>query len=265
MATTKIRSSSIEDGQVSNADLSATIAVTGGQIADDAVTLAKMAGLARGKIIVGDSSGDPSALTVGASTQVLTSDGTDASWAAAATTAVDFVKIHTLTASDDSDLTFSSTYVTSDYKQVIFTCYDIVPATDTTQFKVQFSDDNGVSYDSSFVGSFFYSYKISTDTHYAASTAYGTYNADHATLAFDLSNVSNHGLGGELRVQNPGGTTNIKTWQFVGSHITHDATPKMYSETLGGYFNNNAAINNVKFLMASGNITSGSIALWGMK
>jgi len=42
MATTKIRSSSIEDGQVSNADLSATIAVTGGQIADDAVTTAKI-------------------------------------------------------------------------------------------------------------------------------------------------------------------------------------------------------------------------------
>jgi hypothetical protein len=83
MATTKIRSSSIEDGQVANVDLSATIGVTGGQIADNAVTLAKMAGLVRGKIIVGDASGDPSALTVGASTQVLTSDGTDAAWAAA--------------------------------------------------------------------------------------------------------------------------------------------------------------------------------------
>ena len=58
--------------------------VTTAKLADDAVTLAKMAGLARGKIIVGDASGDPSALTVGASTQVLTSDGTDASWAAAA-------------------------------------------------------------------------------------------------------------------------------------------------------------------------------------
>jgi len=56
--------------------------VTGGQIADDAVTLAKMAGLARGKIIVGDASGDPSALTVGAANQVLKSDGTDASWGA---------------------------------------------------------------------------------------------------------------------------------------------------------------------------------------
>jgi hypothetical protein len=49
-------------------------------IADNAVSLAKMAGLARGKIIYGDSSGDPAALAVGSSAQVLTSDGTDISW-----------------------------------------------------------------------------------------------------------------------------------------------------------------------------------------
>ena len=49
-------------------------------IADDQVTLAKMAGLARGKIIYGDSSGNPAALTVGSSGQALVSDGTDISW-----------------------------------------------------------------------------------------------------------------------------------------------------------------------------------------
>tara|TARA_B100001250_G_C19760070_1_gene772005 strand:- start:586 stop:1620 length:1035 start_codon:yes stop_codon:yes gene_type:complete len=53
-------------------------------LADNSVTLAKMAGLARGKIIYGDASGDPAALTVGSANQVLTSDGTDVAWAAAA-------------------------------------------------------------------------------------------------------------------------------------------------------------------------------------
>ena len=52
-------------------------------IQDNAVTLAKMAGLARGKIIYGDSSGDPAALAVGSANYVLTSDGTDIAWAAA--------------------------------------------------------------------------------------------------------------------------------------------------------------------------------------
>ena len=49
-------------------------------VADNQITLAKMAGLARGKIIYGNSSGDPAALTVGTAGQVLHSDGTDVSW-----------------------------------------------------------------------------------------------------------------------------------------------------------------------------------------
>ena len=49
-------------------------------IADNAVSLAKMAGLARGKIIAGDSSGDPAALALGSANTVLQSDGTDLSY-----------------------------------------------------------------------------------------------------------------------------------------------------------------------------------------
>ena len=55
-------------------------AVDTAEIADNAVSLAKMAGLVRGKIIYGDSSGDPAALTVGSANQALVSDGTDISW-----------------------------------------------------------------------------------------------------------------------------------------------------------------------------------------
>jgi hypothetical protein len=78
MATTKIRSSSITDGQVANADLSATVAVTGGQIADDAITLAKMAGGTDGNLITYDASGDPAYVATGAATNVLTSNGAGA-------------------------------------------------------------------------------------------------------------------------------------------------------------------------------------------
>ena len=53
-------------------------------IADNQVTLAKMAGLARGKIIYGDASGNPTALTVGSNGQTIVSDGTDLSWGDAA-------------------------------------------------------------------------------------------------------------------------------------------------------------------------------------
>ena len=43
MALTKITSGVIEDGTISNADLSSTVGVTGGQIADNAITRVKVA------------------------------------------------------------------------------------------------------------------------------------------------------------------------------------------------------------------------------
>jgi len=90
------------DGSIDTAHLAADV-VTGAKIADDAidsehytdgsidtahiaddqVTLAKMAGLTRGSMIIGDSSGNPSALVKGSANYVLTSDGTDIAWAAA--------------------------------------------------------------------------------------------------------------------------------------------------------------------------------------
>jgi len=76
-------------------------------IADDQVTLAKMAGLARGKIIYGDSSGNPAALALGTSGYTLISDGTDIAWGEAAAGA----------AGGGSDKVFweNSNTVTADY------------------------------------------------------------------------------------------------------------------------------------------------------
>jgi len=52
-------------------------------IVDNAVTLGKMAGITRGSIIYGDSSGDPAALAKGTEDYVLTAGASDISWAAA--------------------------------------------------------------------------------------------------------------------------------------------------------------------------------------
>ena len=59
-------------------------AVTTAKINANAVGLTELAGIARGKLIYGDSGGDPAVLSPGSANQVLTSDGTDISWAAAA-------------------------------------------------------------------------------------------------------------------------------------------------------------------------------------
>ena len=78
----KITFSDFEDVIFGNVSSDATIAAGGAlTIADNAVTLAKMAGLARGKIIIGDASGDPSALAAGADGKILVADGNgDITW-----------------------------------------------------------------------------------------------------------------------------------------------------------------------------------------
>ena len=50
-------------------------------VADNAITLAKMAGIARGKLIIGDASGDPAYLAAGANGKLLVADANgDPSW-----------------------------------------------------------------------------------------------------------------------------------------------------------------------------------------
>ena len=79
-------------------------------IADDQVTLAKLAGLARGKIIYGDSSGNPTALAVGSSGQALTSDGTDVSWGSGGKTTEEIEDIVGAMVSGNTETRFTATY-----------------------------------------------------------------------------------------------------------------------------------------------------------
>jgi hypothetical protein len=82
IADDAIGSEHIADDAVVSAAI-ADDAITNALIANNAVGLDELAGIARGKIIYGDASGDPAALTAGNANEVLTSDGTDISWAAA--------------------------------------------------------------------------------------------------------------------------------------------------------------------------------------
>ena len=79
MALTEVTSKGIKDADIATADI-ANDAITQDKIADNAVGLDQLAGIARGKIIYGDASGNPAVLTVGSNGQSLVSDGTDISW-----------------------------------------------------------------------------------------------------------------------------------------------------------------------------------------
>ena len=83
LADDSIDSEHYNDGSIDTAHI-ADDQITQAKIANNAVGLDELAGIARGKIIYGDSSGNPTALTIGSSGTVLKSDGTDVSWGDAA-------------------------------------------------------------------------------------------------------------------------------------------------------------------------------------
>jgi hypothetical protein len=91
ISTRELAANGITSAQIaSNAILTRHIddnQITGDQIADNSVGTPQLAGIARGKIIVGDASGNPALLSLGSNGYVLKSDGSDITWAADADTA----------------------------------------------------------------------------------------------------------------------------------------------------------------------------------
>ena len=82
LADNAITNAKLADDAVDSAEIAAG-AIDTAHITDNQVTLAKMAGIARGKIIYGDASGDPAVLTIGGNGTALMSDGNDISWGTA--------------------------------------------------------------------------------------------------------------------------------------------------------------------------------------
>ena len=115
-----LTSADIQDGSVDSSEL-----------VDNSVTLAKMAGLARGKLIYGDASGDPAALAVGGADEVLTHDGTDFDWAAAGGFDVSSITGATALAATPAD---TDEFVLSDGGVLKRIDYSLIKAANTPAF-----------------------------------------------------------------------------------------------------------------------------------
>jgi hypothetical protein len=226
-------------------------------IADNQITLAKMDGIARGKIIYGDASGDPAVLTAGSNGQVLSSDGTDISWAAAATGAWIHVSTTAVASGTVTDITVTDMEVGYDYR---INLSGIVPATNNTTMYLRTSTDNGSSYDSGSNYEYYYHSATSSGTHGfsgALGTAFYVIGALGATLD-DTVNV-------ELELANPRAAqaTSLKFQTISNFSIATYGTGHAIQYWGGGKNIVVADIDAVQFYMSSGNFTAstGSIII----
>ena len=180
------------------------------------------------------------------------------------------VPIKTLTASSSATLSFvdgaADVVLDSTYPIYKFVFIDIHPATDETQFKVNFSIDSGSNYNVTKTTTNFNAYHNEPDG--TTILGYnGSWDLAQSTNAQPLTtntgNDNDQSVSGELTIYNPSSTTFVK--HFIANVNTSSGDNYSVNLYTAGYGNTTSAIDAIRFQMSSGNIDSGQIKLYGIK
>jgi len=177
--------------------------------------------------------------------------------------------IKKLTASSSSTLSFvdgsSSVVLDNTYKEYIFIFNNIHPATDKVYFTFQGSTDSGSNYNTTATTSLFSAYHFESDS--ATELAYRSsddqaQSTDFINIAQRVGSDNDQSISGSLHLFNPSSTTFVK--HFIARTSTYNADDILFDVYTAGYFNTTSAVDAIQFKMASGNIDSGTITLYGI-
>jgi len=173
--------------------------------------------------------------------------------------------ISSQTANNSASISFTSG-LTSTYKAYKFVFVNIKPATDNVSFDFNMSTDSGSNYNVTKTTTYFWTYhdeadtltafQYETDKDLAQSTGY-------QNLMVSQGNGTDESISGSLNLFNPASTTYVK--HFISSfngYSFHNFTVNSY---VAGYGNTTSAVNAIRFQMSSGNISAGTIYLYGIK
>ena len=177
----------------------------------------------------------------------------------------DVVLLSSQTASDSASLTFTG-LMTSTYGEYIFKFYNCNPATDSQQFSFQVNAVGGSGFNETITSTYFRYQHIEDDS---STLLIYTQDKDQAEgtafqpLSVGTGSDTDESCAGELHIFNPSSTTYVK--HFIA--ITNEAHSSVYTvnSNIAGYINDTTAIDDIQFKFASGNISSGTIKMWGVK
>ncbi len=186
---------------------------------------------------------------VGTSGQVLVSNGASAlpTWQAGPT----WTLIRTATASASANLTFTSSDITSTYTQYVALLQNITNATGTVVLNLDFSTNNGSTY----LGSAYFS-GINSNP-YNSTTRTNASSTSTTPLTPSITNTTVP-INGILYIFLPASAV----LSLNGQLFTTDTTSTFIDVT--GTNTGTTTINNIRFQYSSGNITSGTISLYGV-
>ena len=173
------------------------------------------------------------------------------------------VLISEQTASSSSTIEFTSG-IDSTYKEYVFKCINVHPATNNVEFQVNFRDGSS-AYDATKTTTTFRAFQnesgdttaldYDTATDLAQSTSF-------QAIGNAVGNGNDESYSGELRLFDPSSTTFIK--HFISTGNLYHPSDFTVNEFVAGYCNVTAAIDGVQFKMSSGNIDSGTFKMYGV-
>lgn len=223
-----------------------------------------LATLTANNVILGNGTSTPSFVAPGASGNLLTSNGT--AWVSSTPAAGSgaMTLLSTLTASSSTSVDFTSTFITTTYKNYRIIIDDLVFATDDANLTVRVSEDNGSTIKST-AGDYVYS-GVRTDTN-ASSTGFGSIvGTAIALVPSSGSNAASYAYNGVIDIYNPSTSGRYKYFNWQVSYHGGASVTNLFTTASGGgaYVDTTNAVNFIQLLANTGNLASGTFKLYGI-
>jgi hypothetical protein len=164
-----------------------------------------------------------------------------------------YVFIESKSASTSSSLDFDSASY-ADYEWIEFRLSDVLPATDAANLVLRGSTDGGSTY----VSSTDYQYAGSNFNTTPGTNGFGSSGSSGVVVAINMSNASG-GFNGVVRVRRTGLCADAKGVYYAGG----GGSLLIHTQSGGARFG--STYDAFRFLLSSGNITSGTIRAYGLK
>ena len=168
--------------------------------------------------------------------------------------------ISSATASASATIEFTSGDAWADYRTIVFYVDSLVNATDAQDLWVRLSTDGGSTWENS--SNDYEGGMVGVD-HQSNETNLGLYGKTALHLTASVQDFT-RGWCGEFMIINPQVTASDRTCTWRGFYRTN-ATGYMGMTHGAGSDRNAHNVDGVQFLSSSGNLTSGTIFLYGIK
>jgi len=168
--------------------------------------------------------------------------------------------LHTITASNDANVTFNSTYITNSYKKYIVSVIDLVPSTDAQHLKFLASTDD-------FTGDLGSYQRVICHEPASTGGTPGQYNGSinmdplQITGSATCGSATGEGACFDFHLFNPSGSL-YKNVTILGTFMDNATTMRQIIGSAN--ITSTSAVNAIRFFMASGNIASGIFKLYGV-